>query len=128
MAEKNEQKKEEKKDWQTQDKYKFATEKPRKQIFIDNAIGGLAWGVGSIIGATVIIGVLGLVISRSRNIPLIGDVVNVIIEEINQGKNSNIFNPDNGSTPTAPVVPPTNPVTPQPTNPPSPETPVSGAQ
>lgn len=109
---------------ETKDRYAFASEKSRKQIFIDNAIGGLAWGVGSVIGATIIIGLLGLIISRSRNIPLIGDVVNVIIEEINQGQNADIFTPEEENQST-------NPPAPQPTaNPPlvvapPPENPVS---
>jgi len=72
-------------------KYEHVSSKSRIHIFTDNLIGGVAWGVGSIIGATIIIGVLGLVISRSRNIPLVGDVVNVILDEIRQGRDSSLF-------------------------------------
>ncbi len=85
-------------EFQLKDKYNNVTEKPRGKIFIDNLIGGLAWGAGGIIGATIIVGVLGLIISRSRQIPLIGDVVNVVIDEINQGRNSDIFGNGNNAT------------------------------
>jgi hypothetical protein len=73
------------------DKFDHVHTKPRRRIFVDNLLGGLAWGVGSILGATIIIGVLGLVITRSRNIPLIGDVVQIILDEIQQGRDTNIF-------------------------------------
>lgn len=78
-------------------KFNYVSEKSRGRIFTDNLIGGVAWGVGSIIGATIIIGALGLFITRTRNIPLIGDVVQVIIEEINQGRNADIFISEDGS-------------------------------
>jgi len=34
---------------------------------------------------------LGLVVTRSRSIPLIGDIVQIVIDEINQGRNADIF-------------------------------------
>jgi len=60
--------------------------KSQKQLFIDNLIGGVAWGIGSVIGATLFVALLGIVISRSNNIPILRDVVGVIIEEIDEGK------------------------------------------
>ncbi len=72
-------------------KFNYVSEKARSRIFIDNLLGGIAWGFGSIIGATIIIGVFGLAITRSQHIPLIGDIVQVFLEEIQQGRNTNIF-------------------------------------
>ncbi len=78
---------------QTSERHKFATNKSRKQIFMDNFIGGLAWGVGSIIGATIIVGVLGLIITGTKEVPLLGDFVKIITQEIQNGKDE-VFNND----------------------------------
>ena len=51
-----------------------------------NFIGGLSWGVGTITGATVIIGLLGLFISQTRNVPFVGSITEIVIEEINRGR------------------------------------------
>ena len=59
--------------------------KSRKRILADNFLGGMAWGFGSVVGATIIVGVLGLAIVKSKTIPLVGDVVKVIISEIQVG-------------------------------------------
>lgn len=59
--------------------------KGRKQIMIDNFLGGISWGLGTVIGATLIVGILGLFIVRTRTIPLIGDVIQVITTEIQLG-------------------------------------------
>lgn len=34
----------------------------RKQILINNFLGGLAWGLGSVIGATVVVAILGYIL------------------------------------------------------------------
>ena len=59
--------------------------KSRKQIFIDNFFGGMAWGLGSVVGATLIVGILGIAIVKSKTIPLVGDVVKVVVTEIQTG-------------------------------------------
>lgn len=70
------------------EKYDEVNTKSRKDIFIDNFVGGLSWGVGSIIGATIIIGVLGFIITQTRYVPIVGDVVEVVIEKIQEGRDS----------------------------------------
>lgn len=59
--------------------------KSKKSIVIDNFLGGIAWGFGTVIGATIIVGILGLLIVRTSSIPLIGDVVKIISTEIQLG-------------------------------------------
>lgn len=61
--------------------------KSKKHIVIDNFLGGISWGVGSVIGATIIVGIVGILIVRTSTIPLIGDVVKVVISEIQIGIN-----------------------------------------
>jgi hypothetical protein len=65
--------------------------KPRRQIFLDNLVGGIAWGVGSVIGATLIIGILGIIISQTRSIPFLGQIVNLTMSEIQKQQSSGIF-------------------------------------
>jgi hypothetical protein len=48
----------------------------------NNFLGGISWGVGSVIGATVVIGVIGFVIAQTRSLPLIGHLVEVTMDEI----------------------------------------------
>ena len=59
--------------------------KSQKRIFIDNLLGGMAWGVGSVLGATIIVGVLGLIIIETKKIPLLGNIVTIIQTEIKTG-------------------------------------------
>lgn len=59
--------------------------KSRRKIMLDNFIGGMFWGLGSVIGATLIVGILGLAIVRTRNVPLLGDIVKVVVTEIQTG-------------------------------------------
>lgn len=34
----------------------------RKQIILNNFLGGLAWGFGSVVGATIVVAILGYVL------------------------------------------------------------------
>ncbi|MFH0937552.1 MAG: DUF5665 domain-containing protein [Candidatus Daviesbacteria bacterium] len=34
----------------------------KKEILLGNFLGGLAWGVGSVVGASIIVGILGYVL------------------------------------------------------------------
>jgi hypothetical protein len=82
----------EEKKLETKDRYAFAAEKSRKQIFLDNLVGGVAWGVGSIIGASIIVGLFGIIITQTRNVPLVGDIINVVIQEIESGRDVDFLN------------------------------------
>ncbi len=76
--------------------------KTRSRIFFDNFLGGMAWGFGTVIGATIVVGILGLAIVNTRKVPLLGDLVKVIADQIQTGiseiqqKNTNSTN--NNST------------------------------
>jgi hypothetical protein len=67
------------------DKYKEVEVKNRKSIIIDNFIGGISWGLGSVIGATIIVGILGLIIVNTKRVPIIGDAVKVIVDQVENG-------------------------------------------
>lgn len=61
-----------------------AVYKSRGHIILDNFLGGLAWGVGTVIGASVIVGILALLLSKINLIPGIGTFIAQVIESVNQ--------------------------------------------
>lgn len=36
----------------------------KRNILLNNFLGGIAWGVGTVIGATVVVGVTGYILNR----------------------------------------------------------------
>lgn len=46
--------------------------KSRKRIILDNFIGGISWGLGATIGASIILTVLGIILSKINLIPIVG--------------------------------------------------------
>jgi len=57
-------------------------DKKRKIIFFDNFIGGIAWGIGAIVGLTLIVAVLGFILKNVSLIPFVGNFVAGVIEFI----------------------------------------------
>ena len=58
---------------------------PTGRIIINNFFGGLAWGVGTVLGATVIVGLIVLVLSKLNSVPIIGDFFSGILQQIQSG-------------------------------------------
>jgi hypothetical protein len=54
----------------------------KKQIFINNFLGGLSWALGVTVGLAVIISVLGLILRHVNLIPFFGNFIGGIIEFI----------------------------------------------
>ncbi|MCC7304617.1 hypothetical protein IT418_04375 [bacterium] len=60
---------------------KVYIDKTKTQLFTDNLVAGIGWGIGTIIGAALLFGVLGFIVSRVQTIPLVGEVIyNIILE------------------------------------------------
>ncbi len=57
--------------------------KKRRVIWL-NFVGGMAWGVGSVIGATVVIGLLVWIFSFFNFVPFLGDFLSGITDQINR--------------------------------------------
>lgn len=57
-------------------------DKSKGQIFWDSLVGGVGWGIGTVIGAFVLFGVLGVLASRIHAIPVIGEFVYNVIAEV----------------------------------------------
>ena len=61
------------------DKYKRA-EEGKKQLIINNFIGGIAWAFGEVIGVALVVSILGLILKNINFIPYIGNFVAGVIE------------------------------------------------
>ncbi|MDQ3008406.1 MAG: DUF5665 domain-containing protein [bacterium] len=54
----------------------------RKRLFIDNFIGGIAWGVGSVLGVTVIIAIVAYLLTQAQDLPYIGSWIGDLLYQI----------------------------------------------
>ena len=61
----------------------------KKEIFLNNIIGGIAWGIGVTIGLTLLIALLGFLANQINLVPVVGGFISEVIKFI-ISKNSNI--------------------------------------
>jgi hypothetical protein len=54
----------------------------RKEIFINNLIGGIGWSFGAIIGTALLLGVLGLIAKNINFVPIVGDFVSNVVDYV----------------------------------------------
>ena len=45
---------------------------PRRTIFFNNLIGGIAWGLGATVGASIVLALLGFILNQLHVVPIIG--------------------------------------------------------
>lgn len=64
-----------------QDKYDHVKES-RKEIFFNNIIGGIGWGLGATVGAAIILAFAGFLLTKVNTVPIIGDYVENILQYI----------------------------------------------
>lgn len=57
------------------DRYRRDDAPPMRDIFLRNMVGGIAWGLGSVLGTTVVIAVIAGVLRRIDFVPLIGTFI-----------------------------------------------------
>lgn len=62
----------------------------RRQIFINNLIGGIAWALGATVGLALIIAVLTLILKNVNVIPVVGNFIADTIKFI-ISKNPNLL-------------------------------------
>jgi len=55
-----------------------------KQIVISNFIGGISWGLGATVGASIVLALFGIILSKVNLIPIVGDFVLQITNFVNQ--------------------------------------------
>jgi hypothetical protein len=70
---------------QPQDKGAVAVYRKKRQLFVANFLGGLAWGLGSVLGATLIVATMLFVLNALGGLPLIGGYITNMAKAISQG-------------------------------------------
>ncbi|OGY27184.1 MAG: hypothetical protein A2864_01495 [Candidatus Woykebacteria bacterium RIFCSPHIGHO2_01_FULL_39_12] len=58
-----------------------------RKMLMNNLLGGIAWGFGTVLGATLIVAIVLFILSKLNTVPFIGDFISRILEEI-QTRNS----------------------------------------
>ncbi len=66
------------------EKYEEAGYKNRKRIFIDNLLGGIAWGLGATVGISALLAIVGIVMSKINLIPIVGGFIVQTLNYISQ--------------------------------------------
>lgn len=61
-------------------------EESKKEIFINNLIGGIGWAIGATIFGAIIIAILTLAVKKANLIPFIGSNVVQIIDYVQDAK------------------------------------------
>jgi len=56
----------------------------RKDIMVNNFLGGIAWGVGTSIGLTVVVALISLILRQIEVVPIFGSFVLSITEFVKQ--------------------------------------------
>ncbi len=63
----------------------------RKKMLLDNFMGGIAWGFGTVVGGTLVILLIGYMLSKIELVPIIGDWVHAIIQEAQKHSSKTSF-------------------------------------
>jgi hypothetical protein len=69
------------------DKYDHVKES-KKEIFFNNVIGGIAWGIGATVGAALILAIAGIILSKVNTIPIVGNYVENILLYISENQST----------------------------------------
>lgn len=56
----------------------------KKNIILNNFLGGLAWGFGTVVGATVVVAILAWFFNFINLVPIIGNMAAEIVGIVNQ--------------------------------------------
>ena len=56
----------------------------KRQIFFNNFLGGVAWGLGATVGVSIFFAILAFLFSKINLIPFVGDFVTGVIGYILQ--------------------------------------------
>jgi hypothetical protein len=59
----------------------------KRDIFMGNLIGGVAWGVGSVLGATIVVAIIISLLRTINFVPVIGSFVGGVLDQVEEQKN-----------------------------------------
>ncbi len=53
--------------------------KNKREIFFNNFLGGIAWGLGATFGVSILIALLGFIASQANLVPIVGSFVSEVV-------------------------------------------------
>jgi hypothetical protein len=56
----------------------------KKDIIINNFLGGIAWGLGASVGLAILLAILGYIISRIDWVPIFGSIISEASDQVLQ--------------------------------------------
>lgn len=56
----------------------------KKEIFLNNIIGGFGWSIGATIGIAIIFAILTYIVAKINLVPIVGNFVTDVIKEVLQ--------------------------------------------
>lgn len=58
--------------------------KSKKEIFLNNFLGGVAWGLGATVGVSIFFAIMAFLVNKVNLIPFVGNFVTEVIKYILQ--------------------------------------------
>lgn len=58
----------------------------KKSIITNNLLGGVAWGIGATVGATMLLAILGFILSKFDTAPFVGDYVSQVARYVDKAQ------------------------------------------
>lgn len=60
--------------------------RPLPKMLWQNFLGGIAWSLGVTIGLTIILAILGFMLSKINLVPIVGDFASGVVEFVEQNR------------------------------------------
>lgn len=55
---------------------------PLGRVIMNNLLGGIAWGFGTVVGATIVVGIIAWALSQLGFLPLVGETLATLQDTI----------------------------------------------
>ena len=56
----------------------------RKQIIVNNFLGGISWAIGATIGLALVVLILGIIVRHVNVVPVVGNFVSDVLKQVLQ--------------------------------------------
>lgn len=67
------------------------------EIFFNNFLGGIAWGLGATVGAAIVLALAGVLLTKVNTVPVIGNYVQHVMQYISENQQTAIDSVDYNS-------------------------------
>ncbi len=57
---------------------------PLKKMFLNNFLGGIAWGLGATVGISLLLAIIGLLIKQVNLVPIVGNFLSEVLDFVFQ--------------------------------------------